>query len=73
MRGMVNMSKKFEVFYSLRGSITIEAENEAEAKEKLLSSDYTDTSELFKGVEANIIDVGNDAIDIDDIYESNEQ
>lgn len=64
------MSKKYEVHYSLRGSITIKAKNEEEAKQKLLSSDYTETRELFNGVEANMADSGNDAIGIDDVYET---
>lgn len=61
------MTKKFEVHYSLRGTITIEAESESQARELLLNSDHTDTSELFLGVEANIVDAGNDAIEIDDV------
>lgn len=66
------MTKKFEVHYSLRGSITIEAENEAQARELLLNSDHTETSELFSGVESNIADGGNDAINIDDVVMSEE-
>lgn len=63
------MEKEFEVHYSLRGSITIQAKNESEAREKLLNSDETETSELFKGVELNIIEAGNDAVAIDDVVE----
>lgn len=65
----MKMSKKFEVHYSLNGSLMIDADTESEAREKLLSSDYTETEELFEGVRLNIIDAGNDAIDISDVVE----
>lgn len=67
------MSKKFEVSYSLGGTITIEAETPEEAEELLLNSDYTSTNELFKGVETAIGICGNDAIAIVGVYESSEK
>lgn len=61
---------KYEVHYSIRGTITVEASDEEEARNKVLSSDETDTSVLFRGLESNIEEAGNDAISIDDIYKS---
>lgn len=63
--------KEFEVCYSIRGSRTIYASSPEEARKLLLNSDYTDTKELIQGVESNILNAGNDAINIDDIYETN--
>lgn len=64
--------KTFEVAYSLKGSITIAADSEEEAREFALSSDHVETSELIEGVKRNIADAGNDAIEIDDVYENKE-
>lgn len=66
------MTKKYEVHYGLSGSLVIEADSSEEAKEVLMSSDYTSTDRLILGFETNILDVGNDAIIVSDVVKLDE-
>lgn len=64
------MMKNFEVHYTISGVITIEAENESEAREKLKNSDITSTQELIEAIELNIGECGNACIVITDVETS---
>lgn len=63
------MTKAYSVAYNIRSIITIYADSKEEAKKKFYDPDQTTTEELLKDLEANIGDLGNDAIEIDDIWE----
>lgn len=61
--------KSYEVGFSIRGSITIEAESPEQARELLLSADYTGSEELLNSLGDNLGEMGNDVITVDDIRE----
>ena len=62
------MAKKFEIYYSLVGSIVVEAETELEARAMVLNSDHIETKQLLDGAELNIGESGNDAIQVLDVF-----
>ncbi|AJD93240.1 hypothetical protein JMA_39220 (plasmid) [Jeotgalibacillus malaysiensis] len=62
------MAKKFEIHYSLAGSVVVEAETELEAKAMFLNSDHIETEQLLDGAKLNIGESGNDAIQVLDVF-----